>query len=89
MRWYIDRAGERRSMAVASVRDWQLLVAGPYRQAGGGARSDRLGVFSAMQKIRLAAERGVPVPDGVIFDRAGRPHSGRRSHRTRALGSRS
>ncbi len=114
MRWCIDRARERRGMAVAAVRDWQLLVAGPYArlaaQAGligftctnfvplvappGGTRPifgtnplayglparrhppvvlDMATTVSAMQKIRLAAEGGVPVPEGVIFDRAGRP----------------
>jgi LDH2 family malate/lactate/ureidoglycolate dehydrogenase len=30
MRWCINRARERRGMAVAAVRDWQLLVCAPY-----------------------------------------------------------
>jgi LDH2 family malate/lactate/ureidoglycolate dehydrogenase len=30
MRWCIDRARQRKGMAVAAVRDWQLLVAAPY-----------------------------------------------------------
>lgn len=30
MRWCIDRARERKGMAVAAVRDWQLVVAAPY-----------------------------------------------------------
>jgi prevent-host-death family protein len=30
MGWCIDRARERKGMAVAAVRDWQLLVAAPY-----------------------------------------------------------
>jgi L-2-hydroxycarboxylate dehydrogenase (NAD+) len=30
MRWCIERARERRGMAVACVRDWQLVVAGAY-----------------------------------------------------------
>jgi L-2-hydroxycarboxylate dehydrogenase (NAD+) len=30
MQWCIERARERKGMAVAAVRDWQLLVAGPY-----------------------------------------------------------
>src|SRR5919108_3035053 len=30
MRWCIDRARDRGGMAVAAVRDWQLLVAAPY-----------------------------------------------------------
>jgi LDH2 family malate/lactate/ureidoglycolate dehydrogenase len=25
-----------------------------------------------LQKVRVAAQQGTPVPDGVIFDRAGR-----------------
>jgi LDH2 family malate/lactate/ureidoglycolate dehydrogenase len=29
MRWCIERARERKGMAVAAVRDWQLLVAAP------------------------------------------------------------
>jgi LDH2 family malate/lactate/ureidoglycolate dehydrogenase len=30
MRWCIEHARERKGMAVAAIRDWQLLVAGPY-----------------------------------------------------------
>ena len=30
MRWCIERARERPGMAVAAVRDWQLLIAAPY-----------------------------------------------------------
>jgi L-2-hydroxycarboxylate dehydrogenase (NAD+) len=30
MRWCIDRVRERKGMAVAAIRDWQLLVAAPY-----------------------------------------------------------
>src|SRR5918994_2137319 len=30
MRWCVERARERKGMAVATVRDWQLVVAGPY-----------------------------------------------------------
>jgi LDH2 family malate/lactate/ureidoglycolate dehydrogenase len=30
MRWCIERARERKGMAVAAVRNWQLLVAAPY-----------------------------------------------------------
>lgn len=30
MQWCVDRARERGGMAVAAVRDWQILVAGPY-----------------------------------------------------------
>ena len=31
MEWCIERALERKGMAVAAVRDWQLLVAAPMR----------------------------------------------------------
>jgi LDH2 family malate/lactate/ureidoglycolate dehydrogenase len=30
MRWCVERARERKGMAVAAIRDWQLLVAAPY-----------------------------------------------------------
>jgi ureidoglycolate dehydrogenase (NAD+) len=30
MRWCIERALERKGIAVAAVRGWQLVVAGPY-----------------------------------------------------------
>jgi len=30
MRWCIERAREQKGMAVAAIRDWQLLVAAPY-----------------------------------------------------------
>ena len=30
MRWCIERAREHKGMAVAAIRDWQLLVAAPY-----------------------------------------------------------
>jgi LDH2 family malate/lactate/ureidoglycolate dehydrogenase len=114
MRWCIERARERGGMAVAAVRDWQLLVAAPYvrlaAEAGligfactnfiplvapPGGRTAVLGTnpvayglparrhhpvvldvattVSSMQRIRVAAEQGTPVPEGVIFDRAGRP----------------
>jgi hypothetical protein len=114
MRWCIDRARERKGMAVAAVRDWQLLVAAPYARlaaeaglvgfactnfvplvAPPGGRTAVLGTnpfayglparrhqpvvldvatsVSSMQKVRVAAQQGTPMPDGVIFDRAGRP----------------
>jgi len=109
----IDRARERKGMAVAAVRDWQLLVAGPYARLAAEAGligfactnfvplvappGGRTAVFgtnpfaygiptghqpvvldvattvSSMQKVRVAAQQGTPVPEGVIFDPAGRP----------------
>jgi len=30
MRWCVERARQRKGMAVAAIRDWQLLVAAPY-----------------------------------------------------------
>ena len=114
MRWCIDRARQRKGMAVAAVRDWQLLVAAPYVRLAAEAGligfactnfvplvappGGRTAVFgtnpfayglpagrhppvvldvattvSSMQKVRVAAQRGEPLPEGVIFDRAGRP----------------
>jgi LDH2 family malate/lactate/ureidoglycolate dehydrogenase len=114
MRWCIERARERKGMAVAAVRDWQLVVAAPYVRLAAEAGSigfacanfiplvappgGRTAVFgtnpfayglpaqrhppvvldvattvSSMQKVRVAAHEGEPVPQGVIFDRAGRP----------------
>jgi LDH2 family malate/lactate/ureidoglycolate dehydrogenase len=114
MRWCIDRARQRTGMAVAAVRDWQLLVAAPYARLAAEAGligfactnfvplvappGGRTAVFgtnpfayglpagrhppvvldvattvSSMQKVRIAAQQGEPVPDGVIFDHAGRP----------------
>jgi LDH2 family malate/lactate/ureidoglycolate dehydrogenase len=113
MRWCIDRAREGKGMAVAAVRDWQLLVAAPYARLAAEAGligfactnfvplvappGGRTAVFgtnpfayglparhhqpvvldvattvTAMQKVRVAAQEGRPVPDGVIFDDAGR-----------------
>jgi LDH2 family malate/lactate/ureidoglycolate dehydrogenase len=37
MRWCIERARERKGMAVAAVRDWQLLVAAPYARLAADA----------------------------------------------------
>jgi len=114
MRWCIDRACERKGMAVAAVRDWQLLVAAPFARLAAEAGligfactnytalvappGGRTAVFgtnpfayglpaqrhhpvvldvattvTSMQKVRLAAEQGRPVPEGVIFDRSGQP----------------
>ena len=113
MRWCIERARERKGMAVAAVRDWQLLVAAPYvrlaAEAGligfactnfiplvapPGGRTAVLGTnpfayglpaehhqpvvldvattVTSMQKVRVAAQQGEPMPEGVIFDHAGR-----------------
>jgi LDH2 family malate/lactate/ureidoglycolate dehydrogenase len=114
MRWCIERARERKGMAVACVRDWQLLVAAPYARlaaeagligfgctnfiplvAPPGGRSAVFGTnpFAyglpaerhppvildvatsavAMQKVRVALAEGEPMPEGLIFDRTGRP----------------
>ena len=114
MSWCIQRAREHKGMAVAAVRDWQLLVAGPYARLAAEAGligfactnfnplvappGGRTAVFgtnpfayglpagrhepvvldvattvTSMQKVRVAAEEGMPMPEGVIFDHAGRP----------------
>ncbi|HWM11502.1 MAG TPA: Ldh family oxidoreductase, partial [Solirubrobacteraceae bacterium] len=114
MRWCIERARERGGMAVAAVRNWQLIAAGPYARiaaeagligfactnfnslvAPPGGRTAVLGtnplayglpahrhppvVFDvattvvSMQKVRVAAETGESMPEGLIFDRLGLP----------------
>jgi LDH2 family malate/lactate/ureidoglycolate dehydrogenase len=113
MEWCIARARERKGMAVAAVRDWQLLVAAPYvrraAEAGligfacanynvalvappGGSTPvfgtnplayglpaatpivlDIATTVVAMQKVRVAAEEGTPMPEGLIFDSLGLP----------------
>lgn len=114
MRWCIERARERKGMAVAAVRDWQLLVAAPYVRLAAEAGligfacanfvplvappGGRTAVFgtnpfayglpaqrhhpvvldvattvSSMQRIRVAAQQGTPMPEGIIFDDVGRP----------------
>jgi LDH2 family malate/lactate/ureidoglycolate dehydrogenase len=114
MRWCIDRARERKGMAVAAVRDWQLVVAAPYARLAAEAGligfactnfvplvappGGRTAVFgtnpfayglpaqrhhpvvldvattvSSMQRVRVAAQQGTLMPEGVIFDHAGRP----------------
>jgi LDH2 family malate/lactate/ureidoglycolate dehydrogenase len=114
MRWCIDRAREQKGMAVAAVRDWQLLVAAPYARlaaeagligfacanfvplvAPPGGRTAVLGTnpfayglpaqrhhpavldvattVSSMQRVRVAAQQGTSMPEGIIFDHAGRP----------------
>ena len=112
MEWCIEHA-RGRGMAVASIRDWQLIVGAPWvRQAAEagmvgyagksfiplvappGGRTPVLGTnpfayglpsrrspvvldvatsVVAMQKVRVAAREGVPMPEGTIFDAAGRP----------------
>jgi LDH2 family malate/lactate/ureidoglycolate dehydrogenase len=113
MRWCIEHARERKGMAVAAIRDWQLVACGPYVRlaaadgligfactnfvplvAPPGSRTRVLGTnplaygipaarhppvvldvatsATSMQKVRLAAERGVDMPDGLILDSAGR-----------------
>ena len=112
MQWCIERARERKGMAVAAVRDWQLLVAAPYARlaaeagligfactnfvplvAPPGGRTPVFGTnpfayglpaqrhqpvvldvattVTSMQKVRLAAQEGKPMPEGVVFDYAG------------------
>ena len=114
MRWCIENALRRKGMAVAAVRDWQLLVAGPYARLAAEAGligfactnfiplvappGGRTAVFGtnpfayglpardhqpvvldvattviAMQKVRVAAQEGAPMAEGVIFDQAGAP----------------
>jgi LDH2 family malate/lactate/ureidoglycolate dehydrogenase len=114
MRWCIERAREHKGMAVAAIRDWQLLVAAPYARLAAEAGligfactnfvplvappGGRTAVFgtnpfayglpaqrhhpvvldvattvSSMQRIRVAAQQGTPMPEGIIFDDAGRP----------------
>jgi LDH2 family malate/lactate/ureidoglycolate dehydrogenase len=114
MLWCIERARDRQGMAVAAVRDWQLLVAAPYARLAAEAGligfactnfiplvappGGRTAVFgtnpfafgvpagrhqpvvldvattvTSMQKVRVAAEQGEPMPEGTIFDHAGRP----------------
>jgi LDH2 family malate/lactate/ureidoglycolate dehydrogenase len=112
MRWCIERASERHGMAVAAVRDWQLLIAAPYARLAADAGligfactnfvplvappGGRTAVFGtnpiayglpaqrhqpvvldvattvrSLLKVRLAAQQGTSMPEGVIFDSAG------------------
>lgn len=114
MTWCIDRARERKGMAVAAVRDWQMLVGAPYARlaaeagligfastnfnplvAPPGGRTPVLGTnpfayglpakshpplvldvatsVVAMQKVRVAAETGTAMAEGLIFDAEGLP----------------
>ena len=59
MRWCIDRARERRGMAVAAVRDWQLLVGAPYARLA--AEAGLIG-FACTNFIPLVAPPGGRTP---------------------------
>ena len=114
MRWCIERARERKGMAVAGVRNSQLIVPGFYARmaaeagligfvcanaipmvAPPGGRTPTFGTnpfayaipagryppvvldvattTGAAFKVRLAAQQGRPVPEGMILDREGHP----------------
>jgi LDH2 family malate/lactate/ureidoglycolate dehydrogenase len=114
MRWCIERARQRKSMAVAGVRNSQPIVLGFYARmaaevgligfacangipmvAPSGGRTPTFGsnpfayaipagryppvvldvatTTGAAFKVRLAAQRNRPVPEGMILDREGRP----------------
>lgn len=55
MRWCIERARERQGMAVAAVRDWQLVVAAPYARLA--AEAGLIG-FACANFIPLVAPPG-------------------------------
>jgi LDH2 family malate/lactate/ureidoglycolate dehydrogenase len=55
MRWCIERARERKGMAVAAVRDWQLVVAAPYARLA--AEAGLIG-FACANFIPLVAPPG-------------------------------
>lgn len=55
MRWCIERAGERKGMAVAAVRNWQLVVAAPYARL---AAEEGLIGFACTNFIPLVAPPG-------------------------------
>jgi LDH2 family malate/lactate/ureidoglycolate dehydrogenase len=59
MRWCIDRARERSGMAVAAVRDWQLVVAGPYARLA--AETGLIG-FACTNFIAVVAPPGGRTP---------------------------
>jgi LDH2 family malate/lactate/ureidoglycolate dehydrogenase len=114
MRWCIERARQRKGMAVAGIRNSQPIVPGFYvrmaAEAGligfacanaipmiapPGGRTPTFGTnplayaipagrhppvvldvattTGAAFKVRLAAQRNRPVPEGMILDREGRP----------------
>jgi LDH2 family malate/lactate/ureidoglycolate dehydrogenase len=109
MEWCIERARERSGMAVAGVRNWQMLVGAPYVRMAAEAGligyactnfnslvappGGRTAVFGtnpfayglpagrhapvvldvaittvALQKVRVAAETGEPLPEGLVLD---------------------
>jgi LDH2 family malate/lactate/ureidoglycolate dehydrogenase len=55
MRWCIERARERQGIAVAAVRDWQLLVAAPYARLA--AEAGLIG-FACANFVPLVAPPG-------------------------------
>jgi L-2-hydroxycarboxylate dehydrogenase (NAD+) len=55
MRWCIERARERQGMAVAAIRDWQLLVAAPYARLA--AEAGLIG-FACTNFVPLVAPPG-------------------------------
>jgi LDH2 family malate/lactate/ureidoglycolate dehydrogenase len=55
MRWCIERARERKGMAVAAVRHWQLLVAAPYARLA--AEAGLIG-FACANFVPLVAPPG-------------------------------
>jgi LDH2 family malate/lactate/ureidoglycolate dehydrogenase len=55
MRWCIERARERKGMACAAVRDWQLLVAAPYARLA--AEAGLIG-FACTNFVPLVAPPG-------------------------------
>jgi LDH2 family malate/lactate/ureidoglycolate dehydrogenase len=55
MHWCIERARERKGMAAAAVRDWQLLVVGPYARLA--AEAGLIG-FACTNYIPLVAPPG-------------------------------
>jgi LDH2 family malate/lactate/ureidoglycolate dehydrogenase len=59
MEWCIERARERKGMAVAAVRDWQLLVAAPYARLA--AEVGLIG-FACTNFIPLVAPPGGRTP---------------------------
>jgi LDH2 family malate/lactate/ureidoglycolate dehydrogenase len=90
MSWCIERARERKGMAVAGVRSSQPIVLGFYARMA--AEAGLIGFACAIPagrhppvvldvatttgaafKVRLAAQRSRPVPEGMILDREGRP----------------
>jgi LDH2 family malate/lactate/ureidoglycolate dehydrogenase len=55
MRWCVERARERKGMAVAAVRDWQLVVAAPYARVA--AEAGLIG-FACTNDVPLVAPPG-------------------------------